>query len=92
MDQILTLAVALYSINAIFFAALAFIYGRTALSTHARYPLGLFVFSVLLFIHSAGTAVAYVGFSDYLIDAAPYMSLMAAFELVGVGVLAKITL
>lgn len=92
MDEVLTLAIVLYSVNAIFFAFLAFIYGRTALSTHAKYPLGLFVFSVLLLIQCAGTAAAYVSFSDYLSSAAPYWSVMAASELVGVGVLARITL
>jgi hypothetical protein len=92
VTPLLTLAIALYSINAIFFAFLAFTYGRTALSTKAKYPLGLFVFSVLLLAHSAGTAFTYVSFSDYLDDASPFMSIMAAMELVGVGVLAKITL
>ncbi len=92
MDMMLTLAVALYSVNAVGFAALAFVYGRTALSTKARYPLGLFVFSLLLLVHSAGTVAAYIAFSGYLGEPAPYMSLMAAFELVGVGVLARITL
>jgi hypothetical protein len=92
VDNVLTLAIVLYSVNAVFFAGLAYIYGRTWLSTRARYPLGLFVFSLLLLVHSAGTAGAYVMFSGYLGDAAPYMSMMAAFELVGVGILAKITL
>lgn len=92
MNELLTVAVVLYTVNAAFFAILAFIYGRTYLSTKARYPLGLFAFSVLLLIHSAGTALAYMSFSDYLGEAAPYMSLMATFEMAGVAVLAKITL
>ena len=92
MNELLTVAVLLYAVNAAFFAVLAFIYGRTYLSTRAKYPLGLFAFAVLLLIHSTGTALAYMSFSDYIGEAAPYMSLMAAFELVGVAVLAKITL
>jgi hypothetical protein len=92
MTPMLTLAIALYSVNAALFAFLAYTYGRTALSTRAKYAMGLFVFALLLLVQSAGTAAAYVSFSSYLDDAAPYMSLMASFELVGVTALLKITL
>jgi len=88
----LTLAVALYLVDAVFFAILSYAYARTALSTRARYPTGLLVFSVLLLIQSAGTALTYYTFSDYLGDASPFMSLMGTMELVGVAILAKITL
>ena len=92
MTPLLTLAIGLYSVNAIFFAFLAYLYAKTALSTKARYPLGLLVFSVLLLVQCAGTAYTYLTFSSYLGDASPLMSLMAAMELVGVGILARITL
>jgi hypothetical protein len=89
---LLTLAILLYAVNAVLFAFLAFVYGRTALSTRAKYPLGLFIFSVLLLVQSLGTAVAYASFSVYLNDSAPYWSIMGSFELVGVLALLRITL
>ena len=83
----------MYVVNAILFAFLAYVYGKTAISTRARYPLGLLIFSVLLLLHSAGTAGAYLFLGPYFGDeAVPYMSVMASFELVGAAVLAKITL
>jgi hypothetical protein len=90
---LLALAIALYSVNAVLFAFLAFVYGRTALSTRAKYPTGLFVFSVLLLLHSAGTAAAYFFLGSYFLDeAVPYMAVMGSFELVGVLALLRITL
>jgi hypothetical protein len=90
---LLTLAIALYSVNAVLLTFLAFVYGRTALSTRAKYPLGLFVFSVLLLLHSAGTAAAYLFLGPYFGDeAVPYMAVMGSFELVGVLALLRITL
>ena len=93
MSLLLSLATVLYAVNAVLFASLAYAYGRTALSTRARYPVGLFVFSVLLLVHSAGTAAAYLFLSPYFGDeAVPYMTVMGTLELVGVAVLARITL
>jgi hypothetical protein len=90
---LLTLAIMLYSVNAVLFAFIAFVYGRTALSTRAKYPLGLFIFSVLLLLHSAGTAAAYFFLGSYFLDeAVPYMAVMGSFELVGVVALLRITL
>lgn len=93
MIPLLTLAIVLYSVNAVLFAFLAFVYGRTVLSTRANYPLGLFIFSVLLLLHSAGTAAAYFFLGPYFLDeAVPYMAVMGSFELVGVLALLRITL
>ena len=93
MILLLTLAIVLYSVNAVLFAFLGFVYGRTALSTRAKYPLGLFIFSVLLLLHSAGTAAAYFFLGSYFLDeAVPYMAAMGSFELVGVLALLRITL
>jgi len=90
---LLTLAIVLYSVNAALFAFLAYVYGKTALSTKAKYPLGLFVFSILLLLHSAGTATAYLLLGPYIGgEAAPYMFLMGSFEFVGVLALLRITL
>jgi len=87
------LAIVIYSVNAVLFAFLAYVYGRTAFSTKAKYPLGLLIFSILLFIHSAGTATAYLFLSPYFGDeAVPYMMLMGVFELAGVATLLRITL
>lgn len=92
MTPLLALAIALYAANAALFGFLAYVYGKTALSTRAKYAAGLFVFSLLLLVQSLGTAVAYVSFSAYLDDAAPYWSIMGSFELVGVLALLRITL
>jgi hypothetical protein len=90
---LLTLAIVLYVVNAVFLAFLAYVYGKTAFSTKAKYPLGLFVFSVLLLLHSAGTAAAYFVFSAYFDpEVVPYMSIMGSFEFVGVLALLRITL
>jgi hypothetical protein len=93
MVTLLTVAVGLYIVNAVLLAFLAYTYGRTALSTRAKYPLGLFIFSALLLLQSAGTAAAYLLFSDYFgSEVVPYMSMMASFEFVGVLALLRITL
>ncbi|MDA4125263.1 MAG: hypothetical protein OK438_07465 [Thaumarchaeota archaeon] len=92
MTPLLVLAIALYSANAVLFGFLAHVYGKTALSTKAKYATGLFVFSLLLVVQSLGTAIAYTSFSAYLDDAAPYWSIMGSFELVGVLALLRITL
>ena len=93
MTPLLSLAIVLYSINSVLLAILAYVYGRTALSTRAKYPLGLFVFSTLLLLHSGGTAAAYLFLSTYFLEeAVPSMFIMAVFELVGVGFLLRITL
>ncbi len=93
MTPLLTIAVVLYAANAILFGFLSYVYGKTAFSTRAKYPLGLFVFSVLLLVQSAGTAAAYVLFGyEFESDVTPYMSLMASFEFVGVLSLLRITL
>ena len=60
-------------------AVLAYFYGRITLSTRAKYPLGLFVFSTLLLLQSGGTAAAYLFLSRFLEEAVPYMFIMAAF-------------
>lgn len=91
--MLLSLAILLYAVNAALFAALAYVYGRTAFSTKARYSVGLFIFSLLLLIHSAGTAAAYFFLSQYFLEeAVPYMSVMGSIELVGVLALLRITL
>ncbi len=93
MIPLLTLAILLYAVNALLFGFLAYVYGKTALSTRAKYPLGLFIFSALLLLHSAGTAAAYFFLGPYFLDeAVPYMAVMGSFELVGVLALLRITL
>ena len=83
----------MYAVNAVLFSFLVYIYGRTAFSTRARYPLGLFVFSILLLLHSAGTAAAYLFLGPYFgEEAVPYMSIMGSFEFIGVLALLRITL
>ncbi len=93
MSPLLSLAILLYAISSVLLAVLAYVYGRTALSTKARYPLGLFIFSILLLVQSAGTAAAYLFLSPYFgAEAVPFMSMIAPFELVGVVALLRITL
>jgi len=93
MSALLSLAVVLYGVNGALFAFLAYVYGKTALSTRAKYPTGLFVFSLLLLAHSIGTAAAYLFMGQYFGDeAVPFMALMGTFELFGVIALLRITL
>ncbi|MDV3278131.1 MAG: hypothetical protein LYZ69_06665 [Nitrososphaerales archaeon] len=93
MNPLLVFSILLYTVNAVLFTVLAYVYGRTALSTKAKYPLGLFIFAVLLLIHSAGTAGAYLFLAPYFGDeAVPFMSIMGGAELVGVAALLRITL
>lgn len=93
MSPLLSLAILLYAINSVLLAVLAYVYGRTAISTRARYPLGLFIFSILLLLQSAGTAAGYLFLSPYFgQEAVPFMSLMAPLELAGVLALLRITL
>jgi hypothetical protein len=93
VTPLLVLAVVIYGVNALLFGALAFFYGKTALSTHAKYPLGLFIFALLLVIQCVGTAAAYLSFSSYLGgETAPFWSIMGGAELVGVVALLRITL
>ncbi len=93
MEPLLLLAIGLYSVNAVLLGGLAYVYGRTAIRTRAAYPMGLFIFSILLLAHALGTALGYSFFSAYLgSEAFPFMSAMGAFELVGITVLVRITL
>ncbi len=93
MTLLLTVAVIIYSVNAVLFGFLAYVYGRTALSTKARYPTGLLIFALLLLIQAAGTAAAYVFLGEYFGDeAVPSMTAMAGAEFVGVLALLKTTL
>jgi len=94
MSLMLDLAIVLYVVNAVLFGPLTYIYGKTALSTKAKYPTGLFIFSLLLLLHSAGTAGAYLFLGQYFGDDAitPYMSVMGTLELVGVLALLRITI
>lgn len=93
MSLLLSLAVLLYSISSGLLAILAYVYGKTALSTKARYPLGLFLFSLLLLLQSAGTAYTYIFMGGYFgEEALPSMSIMGSLELVGVAALLRITL
>jgi hypothetical protein len=92
LEFLFGLAVALAAINSILLIALASVYGRTALHTHAAYPFGLFFFSMLLLLQNVGTAFGYLFDSSFIGDAAyPFMSLVGAFELAGLLALLRIT-
>lgn len=92
MTPLLGLSIALYSVNAVLLFVLAYVYGKTALSTRASYPLGLFIFALLLLIHSVGTAAAYLFLGAYFgEEAVPFMSIMGGVELVGLAALIRIT-
>jgi len=93
METLLTLAIAMYVVISILLAFLAYTYGRTFLSTKAKYPLGLMIFSLLLLIHSTGTAIGYSFFAGYIGDPAyPFMFGMGLAELVGIATLLRVTL
>lgn len=92
MEPLLELSVGLYAVISVLLAFLAYTYAKTFLSTKASYPLGLLVFSLMLLVHSAGTALGYTFFEEYIGGAAyPFMFGMASVELVGVAALLRIT-
>jgi hypothetical protein len=92
MEPLLVLAIGAYAVISVLLAFLAYTYAKTAFSTKARYPLGLFVFSILLLAHSAGTAMWYAFLGDYVGDQAyPIMFGMATVELIGIAALFRIT-
>lgn len=89
----LDLAIILYSVNSVLLGALAYIYGKTALRSKASYPLGLFIFALMLLLHSSGTAIGYFAMAPYFgAEAQPLMSFVAALELGGVISLLRVTL
>ena len=93
MEFLFELAVALAAANSILLVILATVYGRTAVRTRAAYPLGLFLFSLLLLVQSAGTAFGYLLNSPFIGDAAyPFMSVVGGFELAGLLALLRITI
>jgi hypothetical protein len=92
VELLLLLSITLYAVVSLLLVFLIYTYGRTFASTRARYPLGLLFFSLLLLVQSAGTALGYSFFGEYIGDQAyPFMFGMAAFELAGVGALLRIT-
>jgi len=93
MESLLSLAIAMYVVISVLLAFLAYTYGKTAVSTRAKYPLGLLIFSLLLLIHSAGTALGYSFFANYIGDPAyPFMFGMGLAELGGIVALLRITM
>jgi hypothetical protein len=93
MDPLLSFAIVLYALISLILAFLAYTYARTFLSTRARYPLGLLIFSLLLLVQSTGTALGYASFAPFIGDRAyPFMAAMGVAELVGVVSLLRITL
>jgi hypothetical protein len=93
LEILLGTAILLSAVDSVLLAVLATVYGKTAIRTRAAYPLGLLIFSVLLLVQSAGTALGYFFASPYLGDQAyPFMSIVGGFELAGLIVLLRITL
>gem|GEM_PF-6255392 len=91
--MMLQLAILLYTLNSVILSILSIIYARTAIKTRAAYPISLLFFSLLLLLHSAGTAIAYFTLSPYFGDEAmPFMSIVGAFELLGLLALLKVTI
>ena len=93
MEFLFGLAVTLSIINSVLLVVLAAVYGRTAVRTRAAYPLGLFLFSLLLLVQNAGTAFGYMANSSVIGDSFyPFMSIVGGFELAGLLALLRITL
>ncbi len=93
MSLMIDIAIGIYLVDGVLFASLAYVYGRTAISTRASYPIGLFIFSLLLIFQSLGTAFAYGTFPGYFGDEVqPMMAVMAVFELAGAAALVRVTL
>lgn len=93
MTPLLSASVIVYVINAIILSVLAYIYARTAVRSRAAYPASLLVFSILLLVHSAGTAAVYTTMASYFgDDPQPFMLETGIAEMLGLLFLLKITL
>lgn len=80
-------------VNMIVLGILMFIFGRMYVKTKAQLPLGMIVFSVMLFLHNTIGAYAYFSMSDlFSHEIFPYLLGVHIAELAGILIFLKITM
>jgi len=79
--------------NMIVLGALMFIFGRMYVRTKAQLPLGMIVFSVMLFLHNTIGAYAYFSMAElFAPEIFPYLLGVHIAELAGILIFLKITM
>lgn len=80
-------------INMIILSVLMFIFGKMYVRTRAQMPLGMIVFSVMLFLHNTIGAYAYFSMAElFSHEIFPYLLGVHIAELAGILIFLKITL
>ncbi|MBI5147043.1 MAG: hypothetical protein HZA84_07475 [Thaumarchaeota archaeon] len=80
-------------INMIILGVLMFIFGKMYVRTRAQMPLGMIVFSVMLFLHNTIGAYAYFSMAElFSQEIFPYLLGVHIAELAGILIFLKITL
>ncbi len=80
-------------INMIILGVLMFIFGKMYVRTRAQMPLGMIVFSVMLFLHNTIGAYAYFSMAElFSHEIFPYLLGVHIAELAGILIFLKITL
>lgn len=79
--------------NMIVLGILMFVFGRMYVRTRAQLPLGMIVFSVMLFLHNTIGSYAYFSMSQlFSPEIFPYLLGVHIAELVGILIFLKITM
>ena len=80
-------------VNMMVLGILMYVFGRMYAKTHAKMPLGMIVFSVMLFLHNIIGAYAYFSMDDlFSHEIFPYLLGVHIAELAGILIFLKITL
>lgn len=80
-------------INMIILGILMFIFGKMYVRTRAQMPLGMIVFSVMLFLHNTIGAFAYFSMAElFSREIFPYLLGVHIAELAGLLIFLKITM
>lgn len=80
-------------VNMMVLGILMYVFGRMYAKTHAQMPLGMIVFSVMLFLHNIIGAYAYFSMDDlFSHEIFPYLLGVHIAELAGILIFLKITL
>ncbi|MEM3143607.1 MAG: hypothetical protein QXW91_03160 [Candidatus Nitrosotenuis sp.] len=79
--------------NMVVLGVLMFVFGRMYVRTKAQLPLGMIVFSVMLFLHNIIGAYAYFAMSQLFAEEIfPYLLGVHIAELAGILIFLKVTL
>ncbi len=80
-------------VNMIVLGILMYVFGKMYVKTHAQMPLGMIVFSVMLFLHNIIGAYTYFSMDDlFSHEIFPYLLGVHIAELAGILIFLKITL